>query len=377
MHAIASARLYCDLGVAGPLGVQTYDGAGVMADQRSNAGKGPSWRRWLLAFVLSALALVILLRVADLDALAAAWAQIAWWPFLLVGALFFVNLAAQAWRLRILAGKTGAGPYAAWLRLAAMHQLLFALLPSGAGDLGYPILASRYVGMKVGPALRVVMVYRLQDLTALLAFAAGGLLLNERTLLATPVAVGVAVAAMAGLLVAIDIARFAALLAGAALAAAGKSISRRPWLARLHQACSEAIEAFSAPLPFTARLVTSACCLFAWCAVTASVWVLFAMIDIRLGLGEAMLVIGGLNLVGALASFTVAGLGVTEGGLAIVLVALGYSTAGAATAALIVRPLVLLNVLGVCALVEAVLRLFVSRSAATMPKDERAASPEG
>lgn len=348
-----------------------------MADQRSSTGKGPSWRRWLLALAFSAVALVILLRAADLGALTAAWARISWWPFLLVGALFFVNLAAQAWRLRILAGITGAGPYTAWLRLAAMHQLLFALLPSGAGDLGYPILASRYVGMKVGPALRVVMVYRLQDLTALLAFAAGGLLLNERTLLATPVAIGVAVVAMAGLLVAIDIARFAALLAGAVLAAAGGSISRRPWLARLHRACSEAIEAFGAPLPFAARLATSACCLFAWCAVTASVWVLFAMIDIRLGLGEAMLVIGGLNLVGALASFTVAGLGVTEGGLAIVLVALGYSTTGAATAALIVRPLVLLNMLGVCALVEIVLRLFRNRGATTMPKDERAASPEG
>lgn len=314
--------------------------------------------------------------MADLNALAMAWAQITLWPFALAAGLFFVNLAAQAWRLRTLSADAGTGPLSAWLRLAAAHQAIFTLLPSGAGDLGYPLLAGRYVGMKIGPSLRVLLIYRLQDLTALLAFAAGGLLLNDRDLLEAPRAAVVALAAIGGLLVATDVARLATVVAGRVIATTG-SVSSRPTFARLQRACSEAIEAFAAPLPLAARLASSASCLIAWSAVTASLWVLFAMVGIRLGLGEVMLVIGGLNLVGALASFTVGGLGVSEGGLAMVLVSLGYPATEAATVALVVRPLVLINVLVVCALVEGCFRLRRDRSVATMPIDERAAGPEG
>jgi uncharacterized membrane protein YbhN (UPF0104 family) len=94
------------------------------------------------------------------------------------------------------------------------------------------------------------------------------------------------------------------------------------------------------------------------------------MAGMSLGPGEVMVVIAGMNLIGALATFTIAGIGVSEGGLALLLTMLGHPTSVSAAIALAVRPLALASSVAVCGLVEAAVRLCRLKRGATRPISE-------
>lgn len=324
--------------------------------------------RWALATAAAAAALLILGRFADLNALADAWKRFDPILFALAAALFLANIAARGWRLRTLSAADPDESPARWLRLAALHQAVFTLLPSGTGDLGYPMLAARITGTDPARALRALFIYRLQDLMALIAVGSCGLLLLGAPLANGPLIVALAaLAAGAGLLAAPDLARFGLILLGQLL---GATRFGHGAIDRWRASALAHVRLLTDGIPVGVRVRSAVATLMSWCAATASLWTLFYMTRMPLGVGEIMLIMAGINLVGALATFTVAGLGVSEGGLAVLLVLLGHPAGEAAAIALTVRPLALVNSLAVCGIAEAIVRFGPFRSVANRKAGE-------
>ncbi len=276
-------------------------------------------------------------------------------PFLLAGALFLCSLALRAGRFAILA--TGERRFDAnWLRLTAAHQFVFSVLPSGIGDLGFPVLASRMTNLRSEQAVSTIIVYRIQDIAGLAIMAAVGMLfLDWNQGWQAPVQI---ILVTLGVLTFGFLPNFARSAFGFLMKIFGKNPTSRTymWLARA---------AGSVDIGNRFRAGTALLCLLGWAASGTSLWVLFDMLDVRLGVGELLLILAGLNVIGAFAAFTFAGLGISEGGLAALLVVLGFSTPEAASLALAIRPLALVNVLLCCTIVETLFRVF--RRRATMP----------
>ncbi len=111
------------------------------------------------------------------------------------------------------------------------------------------------------------------------------------------------------------------------------------------------------PTCWTLRIHGAVTALLSWSFAAMSIWSFFAMIQVDLSIAETFLVITGMNLVGAVAVFTVAGLGVGESGLAAILLALGFSASNAVATALTVRPAALASVLIGGGLIECTYRL--------------------
>ena len=82
-----------------------------------------------------------------------------------------------------------------WIALAARHQLVFTLAPSGAGDLAFPLLAARFTGLGKGAGVGLIAGARLRDVCVLsglgvLGLAGAGVVPGWAGLLALPAAVG-------------------------------------------------------------------------------------------------------------------------------------------------------------------------------------------
>ncbi len=91
--------------------------------------------------------------------------------------LFSLNLGIRGWRLQWLDGShRSSGSLAQWIRIAALHQLLFTILPSGVGDVGFPMIARRVAGIPTPAATRLIGIYRLQDIWALAILLVLGLI---------------------------------------------------------------------------------------------------------------------------------------------------------------------------------------------------------
>ncbi len=330
--------------------------ASLDQEAKSKAWIRPRGKAWTigLSLLLSAGLLVLVASQVDPAGLGALWSRIAPGYALAALACFLGNLIVRGlrlWRLALAAGDT-AGRFA-WIRLCALHQTLFTLLPSGSADVGFPLLAARTLGCDPVVAARILLVYRLQDLWMLLILLVVALLgFGDRGGIGQPTLVLAGVVALTLLLWANDLTRGLGSLLLRAVEPRGESwgFVARP-LRRL------AVE-LDRPTHWALRLQGAVTTLICWSLAALSIWALFAMIDLRLGAAEVLLVIAGMNLVGAVSVFTVAGLGVSEGGLAAILLALGFGSGTAVAAALTVRPAALASVLVGGALIEAAYRLF-------------------
>ena len=295
--------------------------------------KSKLWTYGLSLSVSAGLLALLLSQVVDAAGFRAQWARLSPEYAVLGMALFLGNLILRGLRLRRLAMAAGdsAGRFA-WIRLCALHQILFSVLPSASADIGFPHLAARLLGCPAVTAARVLLVYRLQDLWTLLILFA--------------------MTAAALLVWANDLTRFlgAGLLQLIAPSGAAWEFLARP----LRRLATE----LDRPVCWTLRIHGAATALLSWSLAALSIWSFFAMIQVDLGLSETLLVITGMNLVGAVAVFTVAGLGVAEGGLAAILLALGFGASNAVAAALTVRPAALASVVIGGGLIECSYRLF-------------------
>ena len=212
-----------------------------------------------------------------------------------------------------------------WLDVGAQHQALFSLVPSGLGDLGFPVLANRHAGVSIATGAGIIGLARLRDI----------LVLGAMFLAAMPFA---AVGPWATLLP-------AAILLILALALEPALAALTGYVPKL----AERLRAHSAPALWL-RSKRTALAAASWLAASAAVWCAFRAAGSVLAPAEAVLLIGGLNAAGILA-FTVGGLGIAELGAAAVLIWLGVTAEDATRTALTARPLLLCSVVLASALI--------------------------
>ncbi|WP_213546350.1 lysylphosphatidylglycerol synthase domain-containing protein [Vannielia litorea] len=284
-------------------------------------------RRSAFALAISAGLLALVLWVADVGAIDLSAIR----PVLLLPAVaaYVAVLALRGAQLRLLAPPTGAG-HGSWVALAGRHQLVFILSPSGAGDLAFPLLARRMVGLGTVPAAALIAGARLRDICAVLGLGCAGLAGTGHL----PLLAGAGAVLFFAALYFSDI----------TVALAGRL------LRRIRKAPPP--EHVAPPNRLPAALLT----LLLWLTASGGIMAGFAAAGHPLGPFEAWVMLAGLNVAGALA-LSIAGLGVAEAGAAGVLVFLGMPLAEAATVAIVARPLLLLSNAAASGMIEAVTRL--------------------
>lgn len=248
---------------------------------------------------------------------------------------YLVVIAGRGLLYRALAtgnARPGALP---WMRLAARHQALFSLVPSGAGDIGFPYLSARATGLSTAESLRIIAQARLRDAAVLAALGTVGLI-AEGLSLAPALA---ALAAMALLLWRVDDIATGLIGLLSDLAPGGRMAGF------LRQALP------ATRLSSRRRLNATLLSLLVWFSAATALALSFRAAGHPLDFGETLLVLAMLNVVGALA-VSIGGLGVSEAGAAGTLIALGLEPSAAAATALVARPLMLVAILTACGLLE-------------------------
>lgn len=315
-----------------------------MAERRQGREQAGAPRgRWALAAIVSIGLLAALATQARIQDVAAALGGVEPLHAGAAFALILAGLASRAVRLRHLLSIYHA-PVGMRdsLLLAARHQASFTILPSGSGDLVFPLLAKERLRCPAVTASRVLVAFRGLDAAALLALLAAAL-----TVHLLPHRPGwlafllLAIAAAAGVV--------APRAAEVAVALHDRGVW---WLKRLRRADPRAGEQEARALSVRERAVLVLWSILAWLCAAAAFWFLFAMVGRPVGPAQAVLILGAVNLAGAAALFTLGGLGVSEIGLAGTLVVLGVPVGEAAGLALVVRPAALAMTLAASALCE-------------------------
>lgn len=205
-----------------------------------------------------------------------------------------------------------------WVLLAARHQFVFIVSPSGTGDIAFPVLAERMVGLGKGAGTKVIAETRIRDIAVVLGLGCIGLALTGHA----PVWVGLgAVLAAAGVI-----------WSDASIQLFGALLSKlRP---------KRAAFAPRTKVSVPNRLIAALLSLTLWLVATGGIMGGFAAAGAPLSAAEALVMLAGLNVAGAFA-MSVAGLGVAEVGAAGVLTFLGVPLSAAAGIALVARPILL------------------------------------
>ena len=290
--------------------------------------------RLLLAILVSSVFMMLLFSRVDLRELDLSRFQPVY--AILAVMAYCCCILVRGTNLRELAGIERRDQLQNWMKLAARHQFLFSLAPSGVGDLGFPALARHQIGLDVKSSVRLIALVRLRDAFAL------------------------AVIAIAGLVVAAFHYHYLIplLIAGAVLLYFLDDIVANISSLFATKFPSSKLKEFLSELPDSSH--------FSWkrrtwrLFLTASSWLLallgmflaFLSVGKLLSLGELLLMLATLNLIGALA-ISIAGFGVAETGVAGVLVAFGDTVPEAAATALTARPILLVCVLVACGLIDA------------------------
>ncbi|MBX7539666.1 lysylphosphatidylglycerol synthase domain-containing protein [Qipengyuania sphaerica] len=296
--------------------------------------------RTAAALLISGLLLALLVRVADIE-----WrdfAEVSPGGFALVLAFHLLLLVTRGILMSQLArcGEGHLASHRAWIRLAARHQFLFTILPTGLGDLLFPALARRLVGHSAASGFAVIVQMRARDLIVLPAFAlAGGLWISGLEWLGVAVALTAAPALF-----------FADKLFRIALEILRKPLPEGRIAGFLETAAGPG------PAGPPERLRLAATSLLIWILATCAVLAAFSAIDEPVSVGVAVLFLAGINFFGALA-LSIGGLGVAEAGGAAALVLANRGVKSASALALVVRPMLLVSMLAASLLVDFVLTI--------------------
>ncbi|MCA9150125.1 MAG: flippase-like domain-containing protein [Planctomycetales bacterium] len=304
--------------------------------------------RWIVAILLTIGTLTLLISMVDTSALAAR-ARLLDWSWTL-GSFGFVSLGVvcRALRLQWLTRTAGNGPsLKSWTYVASVHQLLFTTLPSGLGDIGFPVLVARTSRIPVTRGALLLIVYRLQDFALLLATLSFALAANSQFISARIVflTIGVFGAAISLAVTVRFLQRLAAICSQRL-----RPLEHR----RLIGKFVRAIEALDSPaakreadcdVTIESRLLLALLTAATWACAVGNYSCLFRFAGLPLPMTHLMLIVGGLNLCGALAAFAIGGIGIGETALTGLLFALGHPMAEAVSVSLIVRPAALISIL--------------------------------
>jgi uncharacterized membrane protein YbhN (UPF0104 family) len=266
----------------------------------------------------------LLLRVADFSQLdfSSISSPLAIVPLVML--MLMIGLRGEL--LRCIAPADQRVNRSAWQKIVARQQLLFMLAPSWLGDASFFVLAKRYAGLDLAEITAMIALYRLRDMTVLVALGTvGGLVLAG----ALPLALLIAAISVMALCFMEEVASTLLRFVGRLIPSGG--------IADFVSRC--------AVIPANAnreRLTKLWLVIAIWTCSALSVAAVFAAAGRPLSAAETVLLLAALNASGAVA-FTIGGIGVAEVGAAGVLMLLGDSPETAAAVTLIARPLLLLS----------------------------------
>lgn len=261
---------------------------------------------------------------------------------------FVLNLFFRGARLAVLAGGENQAAMFSWVHCAARHQLVFSILPSASGDIGFPFVANKLCGLNYGSGTRVIALYRFQDMVALAALLAfGTALISEYTALIVVACIAIPIALYWSDRL---VGRVFRLLFSAACHV--PRIRNCRLFLKIENLIS--LQAQTTTTSNSTRVQLVIWTVMSWSMSTAAFWCLFTMVGENLSVGTTLIVVSGLNLFGTINALTIGGLGIGESALATILIYLGSSYDAAIATALVVRPSALIVTLSGCLLIELV-----------------------
>jgi uncharacterized membrane protein YbhN (UPF0104 family) len=314
---------------------------------RSERVGGGQGRIWLLSLLVSLAMCAVLVRVVDWGAFLEALRRANYGLLIVVAGLTVGTLFCRAQRLRLLLeSHGGAASHAAYLRATALHHLFFVALPSGVGDASLPFIVRTHLQQPYGAAVASLVFSRLQDLIVVLAFGiAAGLAMVVPGQMAVLGGCVLLISVVAALYRTTDVVEF---FGRRARFLVDKLRSRQD-----RAEPGTALAGSRAMSPRT-RIQVAAWTVVSWVSAATALWFAFRTYGHALTLADLGLIVFGLNVIGAAAIFTIAGLGMTETGLLGLLLVLSWSFAEAASVAVAVRLSLLTINLAVPAAIEGV-----------------------
>lgn len=299
----------------------------------------------VLRLAIAAALIWFLIRITGVD-----WTSFSKisWPFIGLALLFsIITLLLRAMNFKMIARYRSYAPFASWMRLSATHQILFSAIPSGLGDLSFPLLANRETDLDLGTGARLIALVRARDALTLLTLAGVGLVLEGR------MHILFALIPIATLVMSLKLEVFTTAL-----------LSQLPTNGKISSLLAPIVRDATDLPPLKHRMNRVLSSVAVWLSASAAVWAAFMSAGAALAIGDVFVMIAGLNVIGLLA-ISVAGLGVSELGAAGILIWLGWSTDSAAASALVGRPALLICVLFASGLIWGYSSLAIGRNQAT------------
>lgn len=255
-----------------------------------------------------------------------------------------VTIVLRAANYREIATNGRPAPFRPWLQVSLQHQFLFTSVPSGLGDVGFPILAKKHLGLDLKTGAATIAVARLRDLCFLPALGCLGVYALD---IAPQLSLaGAMIFGLGGL--------FLEQILSVTMRHIGKLPFRR--LADIRPR----------KIPVHSQFRRCLYSLSSWISAATALWSAYMAAGLDLSPPSCFVMLAGLNAVGVLA-VSVGGLGVAEAGSTGILSFLGIPLAEAAKISLIARPLLLLSVLAACGALWAGLRALPGPAASDRP----------
>ncbi len=290
---------------------------------------------WTASALVSGGALALLLSQVELDHVGRLAGAVEVRFLLLALVMIVVETVAAAVRLKILLPRRPGAGIAGCLRITNLHAVYLVLLPARLGEIAYLFLLTRVAGQRAGAAVGNLVYQRLSDVAmvaflfalALLLVAGGG---------EAPATLSAGIGAVMAMLVTgwLGVNRIATAVAATARRVLGRRGRVRGGVLR---GALQARRWTRQVTDVSLRLGVIALTAVAWIAATAAVGFLFRAFGAPLDLGQMVFAGIAIQLIGALPVYTIGGLGVTEAGLAGLLVLFGLEPAAAVALALAVR----------------------------------------
>ncbi|MEM9585438.1 MAG: lysylphosphatidylglycerol synthase transmembrane domain-containing protein [Pseudomonadota bacterium] len=244
-----------------------------------------------------------------------------------VAALCFCILAIclRAANYRSIANDLRPVPLRAWMQVSLRHQFLFTAIPSGLGDIGFPVIARHHLGLDLKRGAVIILMARLRDLFVLPALGCFALaMLGVWPVLLTVLGIVLGLLALfleqsAGTLI-LALRQMGLKVSGLGL------ISQPSWPVQLKRF------AFS---------------LGSWSSAACAVWFAYTAAGFQMEPMTSFVLLTGLNAIGVVA-ISVGGLGIAEAGSTGILTLLGTPLEQAAQISLVARPVLLIATLTAC-----------------------------
>lgn len=291
---------------------------------------------WSISILFSAGLLFVLFYNLDARILAELAARLEPQWLALAGLSYFLTFWTRGLRYLNLLDSQNEKPHSKYLHLSLMHHLYLIILPAKAGELIFPWLGHAILQSSRTLNLLALLIIRLFDFCFIFVFISWGLffaLLPNAPAMLYPV---VTLLAIVFLLLGI---REQIIVGGAAkILSVLKNQRIKPGLfARLHSQLLEANELLRARRHGKHQLSLFFWTAMSWLASALGLWSLFKVFGYSIEPQVLIFLLGGINIIGILGFFTIGGLGITELGLAGMLILLGFDTQSAIALGLGVR----------------------------------------